>query len=138
MIKNNGAFPDEWLKEKIIKLENYSGGIEELSIKIATIRTWTYIANNSKWINDFEFWQKKTQEIENNLSDYLHISLTNRFVDFSASYFTDVRNRGEETIVEVDENKCIKLNGQKYGYISGFNLELNIPNSESLTMLKNQ
>ena len=135
LIKNNGAFPDEWLKEKIIKLENYSGGIDELSIKIANIRTWTYIANQSKWINDYEFWQKKTQEIENNLSDYLHISLTNRFVDFSASYFTDIRNRGEETIVDVDENKCIKLNGQKYGYISGFNLELNIPNSESLYSL---
>jgi len=65
----------------------------------------------------------------------LHRSLTNRFVDFSASFFLDTKNRGEEIIVEVDDKKSIKLNGQNYGYIDGFNLELNIPKSESLFSL---
>ena len=35
----------------------------------------------------------------------------------------------------MDENKFIKLNGQNYGYINGFGLELRIPNSESLFSL---
>ena len=81
---------DNWLKEKILKLENYSGGIEALSIKISNIRTWTYLSNQPKWIKEFEFWQNKTKEIEDNLSDNLHESLTNRFVDFSASFFVSV------------------------------------------------
>ena len=137
LIQNEGALPNEWLKEKILRLENYKGGIEELSIKIATIRTWTYIANQSSWIKEYEYWQNKTYEIENNLSDLLHISLTNRFVDFSASYFVDNKNRGEEAIVKVDSKKKIKLNGQNYGYIHGFDLELEISKSESLFSLSN-
>ena len=61
----------------------------------------------------------------------LHVSLTNRFVDFSASFFVDTKKKGEEIIVDVDENKFIKLNGQNYGNLNGFDLQLNVPNSES-------
>ncbi len=132
LIKNNGFLPEHWLKERINKFENYNGGIEELSIKIANIRTWTYIANQSKWLKNSEFWQNKTQEIENNLSDYLHKSLTNRFVDFSASYFLYNKNKGEEVKVEVDENNNVKLDGQNYGYINGFDLKINVEKSKSL------
>ena len=65
------------------------------------IRTWTYIANQSKWIKDYQYWQEKTHKIENNLSDHLHESLTNRFVDFSASYFVNSKMEGKKPIVEV-------------------------------------
>ena len=68
---------------------------------------------------------KKTRDIENKLSDHLHVSLTNRFVDLSASYFVDALLRGDEPKIEVDSNKSIKLNGQNYGYINGFDLKLN-------------
>jgi ATP-dependent RNA helicase SUPV3L1/SUV3 len=136
MIQNDRILPETWLRERIIKLENYKGGIEELTTKIANIRTWTYIANQFTWINDYKFWQEKTREIENNLSDYLHKSLTNRFVDSSASYFVDIKNRGEKVKIEADKNKSIKLNGQNYGYLIGFDLELNTTISESLFSLK--
>ena len=132
---NNGSLGEAWLREKIMKFENYQGGIEELSIKIASIRTWTYISNQSSWVNDFQFWQEKTQQIENNLSDRLHESLTNRFVDFSASFFVNSKNLGKEAVIKVDKERTIKLNGQNYGYINGFDLELKISNSESLFFL---
>ena len=101
-------------------------GIEELSIKIANIRTWTYISNSSQWIEKSEFWQEKTYQIENKLSDYLHTSLTNRFIDSSASFFTSSLNQGEKIEIKVDKDRFIKLNGQNYGYINGFNLQLNV------------
>jgi ATP-dependent RNA helicase SUPV3L1/SUV3 len=135
LMKNDGILPESWLENGVFRLENYKGGIEELSIKIATIRTWTYIANQSNWIKNYQFWQDKTHDIENNLSDYLHTSLTNRFVDFSASYFVDTKMRGEKPVITVDENKSVKLNGQNYGYINGFDLELNISNLKSLFSL---
>ena len=135
LIKNDGIIKDNWLREKILKLENYSGGIEELSIKISNIRTWTYISNQTKWIKEYEFWQNKTKEIEDNLSDNLHESLTKRFVDFSASFFVNNKKLGEDIKVEVDNNKNIILNGQNYGYINGFNLELKVTKSESLFSL---
>ena len=82
-------------------------------------------------LKDFRFWQEKTQQIENNLSDRLHESLTNRFVDFSASFFVNSKNSGEEAIIEVDKERTIKLNGQNYGYINGFDLELNVHQIQS-------
>ena len=30
LIKNNGKLPEKWLEDRILRLENYSGGIEEL------------------------------------------------------------------------------------------------------------
>ena len=137
LIKNNRILPDSWLSDKIIKLDNYDGGIEELSIKISNIRKWTFIANHSEWIKESQFWQEKTHQIENNLSDHLHTSLTNRFIDFSASFFTSSLNQGEKVEIKVDKDNFINLNGQNYGYINGFNLELNVPNTDSLFALKN-
>ncbi|MDC0194864.1 helicase-related protein [Alphaproteobacteria bacterium] len=135
LITNDGILREAWLREKIMKFENYQGGIEELSVKIASIRTWTYISNQSNWVKDVRFWQEKTQQIENNLSDRLHESLTNRFVDFSASFFVNSKNLGKEAVIEVDKERTIKLNGQKYGYINGFDLEIKTSNSESLFSL---
>ena len=40
--------------------------------KLANIRTWTYISNQSNWLKNKQFWQEKTRTIEDNLSDHLH------------------------------------------------------------------
>ena len=136
LMKNNNILPENWLQDNILRLENYSGGIDELSSKISNIRTWTYISNQSDWIANHQFWQEKTKKIENNLSDFLHKSLTNRFIDLSASYFLDLKNRGDEVVIDVDKKRALKLNGKSYGYINGFSLELIISNTESLFSLK--
>ena len=121
LIKNDYSIPENWFKDKIVHLENFEGGIEELSGKISHIRTWTYIANHRQWLNNSSYWQEKTLQIENILSDHLHTRLTNKFVDVSASYFLNAELEGVEPVVEVN-NKSIILNGKKYGYINGFNL----------------
>ena len=124
LMSNNLKIPEKWIIEKMIRIDNYTGGIEELSSKIASIRTWTYIANQSNWFENNDYWKEKTRKIEDNLSDHLHTSLTNRFIDFSASYFVNAKNNGDKPLIEIDTNKCIKLDGQNYGYINGFDLEL--------------
>ena len=45
------------------KLNNFAGGIPELSIKISQIRTWTYISNNHKWLKNAYYWREKTKQI---------------------------------------------------------------------------
>ena len=124
LIKNDSHIPEDWFRKKILRLENFDGGIDELSGKISHIRTWTFIANHKQWLTNANYWQEKTLQIENNLSDQLHISLTNRFVDMSASYFVNAGLEGFEPIVEVDDNKLIILNGKKYGFINGFDIKL--------------
>jgi len=136
LIQNDLKIPESWFYKRIARLDNNSGGIDELTNKIANIRTWTYISNQSIWLENNEYWKEKTKSIEDSLSDHLHENLTNRFVDFSASYFVDTQKRGEEPQIEIDNNKSLKLNGQIYGYINGFDLKLtNIVNSNSLFSL---
>ena len=123
LINNDLKIPESWLSDKVSRLDNYyNGGIEELTRKIANIRTWTYISNQS-WLENNDYWKDKTRDIEDNLSDNLHESLVNRFIDLSASYFIDNINQGDEPKIDID-NKSVKLNGQIYGYINGFDLKL--------------
>ena len=124
LINNDYKIPEDWLNERVKRLENYSGGIEELTSKIANIRTWTYISNQSFWLENNEYWKEKTRNIEDNLSDNLHESLTNRFIDFSARHFISSQNNEKELQIKINPNKSIKLNGQNYGYINGFDLKL--------------
>ena len=60
---------EEWIENKVVKLQNFKGDIPELSLKISQIRTWTYISNHHLWIQKPIYWQEKTQKIENELSD---------------------------------------------------------------------
>ena len=69
LVNNSYKIPEDWISKKILKLDNFSGGIPELSIKISQIRTWTYISNHIM-VTKSLYWQEKTQKIEN---DYLII-----------------------------------------------------------------
>ena len=80
------------MEKNILGLHKFNGGIEELSLKISQIRTWTYISNHPNWIDNENYWQEKTQDIENNLSDKLHEGLVNRFVDSTSKYFINSQN----------------------------------------------
>ena len=54
----------------------------------------------------------------------MHESLITRFIDLSASFFVNNKNKGIEAKIEIDKDKSINLDGKKYGYIKGFNLDL--------------
>ena len=136
LVTNGLKIPESWLSNRIERLNNFDGGIEELTSKIANIRTWTYISNHSYWLENNDYWKEKTRFIEDTLSDNLHESLTNRFVDISATYFVNIKNKGENPKIEVDNDNLIKLNGQIYGYINGFNLRLeNLSKTNSMFLL---
>ena len=91
MVKND-KIPKPWLEKNILGLQKFNGGIEELSLKISQIRTWTYISNHQNWIDNEKYLQETTQDIENNLSDKLHEGLINRFVDSTSKYFINLQN----------------------------------------------
>ena len=120
--ENNYFIPEEWIENKISKLNKFGGGIPELSIKISQIRTWTYISNNHNWLKNTYYWKEKTQKIENELSDQLHNSLTNKFIDYSSKFFI-----GEKKFLNIEDiliknNNEIFLDDNKYGIIRGFDL----------------
>ena len=122
IIKNNYFIPEEWIGKKVLRLNNFGGGIPELSIKISQIRTWTYISNNHNWLKNSYYWKEKTQQIENELSDELHNSLTKKFIDYSSKFF--IRQQKFQNIQDIfkKNNNEIYLDSNKYGVINGFDL----------------
>ncbi len=130
LVQNNYKIPEDWINRKIIKLENFDGGIPELSIKVSQIRTWTYISNNQNWLSNPKYWQEKTQIIEDNLSDNLHTSLTNKFIDSSSKFFLNRSSDDFIEKIELNQNQEVTLDGLSYGLIRGFDL---IPNKKSFS-----
>jgi len=122
LIENNYNIPEEWINNKVSKLNNFGGGIPELSIKISQIRTWTYIANNQNWLKNKYYWKEKTQQIENELSDQLHNSLTNKFIDYSSKFFIGEKKFLNIKDILIKNNNEIFLDKDKYGIIRGFDL----------------
>ena len=124
LVNNEYKIPEDWINKKISRLDNFQGGIPELSIKISQIRTWTYISNHHIWLHDPGYWQEKSQKIENELSDNLHLRLTNKFIDSSSKYFINSSDKKNIDKVEVNKNNEVILDGNKYGEIKGFDLFL--------------
>ena len=122
LINNNYNIPEEWINKKVSRLDNFGGGIPELSIKISQIRTWTYISNNHNWVKNTYYWKEKTQQIENDLSDQLHNSLTKKFIDYSSKFFIDKSNFQNIDDILIKNNNELLLGDTKYGIIKGFDL----------------
>ena len=122
LIQNNYKIPEEWINNKINRLNNFGGGIPELSIKISQIRTWTYISNNHEWLENTHYWKEKTQLIENELSDQLHNSLTKKFIDYSSKFFIGQQKSQNSEDIHVKNNNEIFLDKDKFGFIKGFDL----------------
>ena len=77
----NGKLDNEWIKSQLNRLNRFDGEIDTLLNRISNIRTWTFITNRQKWIDESEYWQNEAKTIEDKLSDELHNRLTQRFVD---------------------------------------------------------
>ena len=76
-----GHIPHRWFADEIARLDTVAGDVETLAGRIAAARSWAYIANRVDWLADPAHWAGRTREIEERLSDALHASLTQRFVD---------------------------------------------------------
>jgi len=76
-----GPIPHTLFAEEIARLDRIEGDVETLAGRIAAIRTWAYIAQRPDWLADPVLWADRTRAIEEKLSDALHASLTQRFVD---------------------------------------------------------
>lgn len=79
--EGNGHVPHQWFADEIQRLDNMGGDVETLAGRIAAARSWAYIAHRADWLAEPAHWAERTRAIEEKLSDALHASLTQRFVD---------------------------------------------------------
>jgi len=81
LVGPSGVLGEDWLAERITRLDRTEGDLDALMTRIAWIRTWTYISHRPGWLPDAAGWQGRTRAIEDRLSDALHERLTARFVE---------------------------------------------------------
>jgi len=76
-----GQLGEDWLNQRITVLDQSSGDVETLIARLASVRTWTYVAHHPAWVAHAAEWQETARAIEDRLSDALHAELVRRFVD---------------------------------------------------------
>src|SRR5437763_7631145 len=89
-------------------------------MRIAHIRTWTYMTHRSDWIEDTADWQERARGIEDRLSDALHDSITQRFVDRRSAFLVRHLASDGELLASVDKEGIVQVEGTPVGRLNGF------------------
>ncbi|MBB4837767.1 ATP-dependent RNA helicase SUPV3L1/SUV3 [Sphingomonas kyeonggiensis] len=121
--EGRGHVPHQWFADEIQRLDNMGGDVETLAGRIAAARSWAYIAHRADWLEDPVHWAERTRAVEEKLSDALHASLTQRFVDKRTTVLlrqigADASNLpvtiGPEGEVSVEEHALGTLTGFRF------------------------
>ena len=120
LITNQWVFSDKFLDKEISYLQNYNGSIDDLIYNLNETRTWLYITNQKHWISN-PIWVETVKNIENKLSDEIHLSLMQKFVDKNKSEMIQSLNISKKNI-SLTDNRYVKIKGEKIGEISGFKI----------------
>ena len=119
-LQDRGHVPSDWLAQQIARIDRTQGDIDTLSKRLAYIRTWTYIAQRSGWVDDESHWRGETRAVEDRLSDALHGALTQRFVDRRTSVLLRRLKQKESLVAEVNDKGEVTVEGEFVGKLDGF------------------
>ena len=81
LLLDRGEVPESLLAERLDHLSRTHGDIDELTTRLAWSRTWAYVVQKADWVRNAPSWQARVRELEEALSDALHDTLTQRFVE---------------------------------------------------------
>ena len=120
-LKNhNWSLTDLFLKKNIERLKDYSGSIDDLIYTLNETRIWLYITNQKQWIPN-NSWVEQVKNIEDKLSEEIHQSLMQKFVDKNKSEVVQNLNISEKNI-SVSNNTYVMIKDEKIGVITGFKI----------------
>jgi ATP-dependent RNA helicase SUPV3L1/SUV3 len=75
-----GRLDPAFVARHVERLDHVGGDLDALLLRMASVRTWTYIAEREAWLADADAWQERARAIEDRLGDALHEALVGRFV----------------------------------------------------------
>ncbi len=107
------------LDQRLSALDVTTGDIGLLQQRLAMIRTWTYAAFRSDWLENPQLWRETTRAIEDRLSDALHDALTARFVDRRTTALIAGLKREDILTSDVSETGEVTIEGHKAGHLAG-------------------
>jgi ATP-dependent RNA helicase SUPV3L1/SUV3 len=119
--EGSGHVPHTWFAEEIARLDRTSGDVDTIADRIASIRSWSYIAHRADWLESPAHWAERTRAIEEKLSDALHAALTQRFVDRRTSVLLREIGAGlSELPVAIAEDGAVTVDDEHIGRLEGF------------------
>ncbi|SEQ99572.1 helicase-related protein [Thalassovita taeanensis] len=119
-LHQRGQVPNDWMARQIKRIDRTDGDIDTLSKRLAFIRTWTYVAQRSGWVDDESHWRGATRAVEDRLSDALHERLTQRFVDRRTSVLLRRLKQKEALLADVNDKGEVTVEGEFVGRLEGF------------------
>ncbi|GAA0579444.1 hypothetical protein GCM10009099_16510 [Caenispirillum bisanense] len=115
----DGRIPTDWLAGHVRQVDRVDGDMHALVDRIASIRVWTYISHRADWLHDTREWQEKTRAVEDRLSDALHESLTQRFVDKRTAVLARALRDDTPLLPTVSAAGAVLVEGQSLGQLTG-------------------
>jgi ATP-dependent RNA helicase SUPV3L1/SUV3 len=122
-LTKTGKLPDQWVADQVARLDRVDGDIDQLTGRIAHIRTWSYVAHRADWVADPPHWQGRTQAIEDRLSEALHQALTQRFVDRRHAVLHRRLRSGDEIEGAVNDDDSVTVEGHTVGRLVGLKFQ---------------
>jgi ATP-dependent RNA helicase SUPV3L1/SUV3 len=111
--------PIDWIAGQMTNLDRTDGDIDTLMARIAHVRTWTYITHRGDWVDDAPAWQERARGIEDRLSDALHESITQRFVDRRSAFLVRQLASEGELMAAVSSVGKVLVEGVYVGRLDG-------------------
>lgn len=118
---SQGHVPQQWFADEVARLDRVDGDVETIAGRVAAIRTWSYISQRRDWLIDPDHWAGRALAVEERLSDALHASLTQRFVDKRTTVLMRQIGRGTGALpVEIDAQGEVTIDTHAIGRLDGF------------------
>ena len=124
LTQGDRRLPEDWMQGQIASLDRTDGDIDALSWRLARVRTLAYVANRADWLADPQTWQGRARDLEDRLSDTLHQSLMQRFVDRRTSaLLRSLSQRAGAILSGIDADGAVTVEGHLVGRLAGFHFE---------------
>jgi ATP-dependent RNA helicase SUPV3L1/SUV3 len=120
LMSDDGAIDEDWLARQIARVDVVGGDVATLSGRLAQIRTWTYATHRPGWVKDAAHWQDQTRAIEDRLSDALHETLTQRFIDRRTGVLMRSLRDEDAFNLKLHDSGAVSISGEMIGQLDGF------------------
>jgi ATP-dependent RNA helicase SUPV3L1/SUV3 len=116
----HGELGGDYVAGAIAALDNVSGDIDTLQHRIASIRSWAYIAQRPDWVLAKDEMAARARAVEARLSDALHARLTERFVNRRTAVLMKKLGPDAALLPVRLEDDEVLVDGEHIGTLAGF------------------
>lgn len=134
-LHERGQLAGGFVEDKLRHLDNINGDVEDLLARMANVRTWSYVAFRSGWIDAPDGARDLARAAEDRLSDALHTQLQRRFVDRLSSAMRRRARAGEAPDTALGADGSVVVEGSAIGHLHGFRFEAQASSREDAARL---